>query len=84
MLFNWRKSAAISHHKCKHPWQMFGGSSERKTASILMVTAIVIKNSPIQGAQRELPWQAPFISSYCFIIIKALDLLTLKKTKFVI
>lgn len=46
-----------------------------------MVTAIVIKNSPIQGAQRELPWQAPFISSYCFIIIKALDLLTLKKNK---
>lgn len=41
--------------------------------------AIVIKNSPIQGAQRELPWQAPFTSSYCFMIIKALDLLTLKK-----
>lgn len=41
--------------------------------------AIVIKNSTIQGAQRELLWQAPFTSSYCFMIIKALDLLTLKK-----
>lgn len=40
--------------------------------------AIVIKNSPVQGAQRELPRQAPFISSYCFMIIKAFDLLTLK------
>ena len=58
---------------------MFGGSSEKKTASVIMVMAIVIKNSPIQGAQRELPWQAPFTSSYWFMIIKALDLLTLKK-----
>lgn len=56
---------------------MFGGS-DRKIAYLIMAMATVIKNSPTQGAQRELPWQVLFISSYCFMAVRAFDLLALK------